>query len=231
MYNRDSKPRKSSIIRMDPDCAICRAPANLACDCEAKGLEVAVQQAETQMMQSIYNEIRSWVRAHAQDYILEYFRLLTERRKAAHTSYLERMTSQAYHYYHAPPHPSEIASAQAALKRGIDEDWQASVQRYPEVLQYFFSLVELTLPSDDESAVKDPPLSALNGSRKNGRRSVAPENFHERERNSTPLARRTPPPIERRTPGPPAIGNPLAPPPGSRRHSFRVPPPPSYFGY
>lgn len=83
---------------------------------------------------------RSWVRAHAQDYILEYFRLLTERRKAQHAAHLDRVTNHAFHYYHAPPHPSEIQAAQAALKRGIDEDWQASVQRYPEVLEYFYSL-------------------------------------------------------------------------------------------
>jgi hypothetical protein len=44
---------------MDPDCAICHAPAALACECEAKGLEVAVRQAEARMMQSIYNDIRS----------------------------------------------------------------------------------------------------------------------------------------------------------------------------
>ena len=44
---------------MDPDCAICHAPASLACECEAKGLEVAVKQAESRMMQSIYNDIRS----------------------------------------------------------------------------------------------------------------------------------------------------------------------------
>ncbi len=55
--------------------------------------------------------------------------MLTERRKQAHLQHLDRITAHAYHYYHAPPHPNEIASAQAALKRGIDEDWQASVQR------------------------------------------------------------------------------------------------------
>ncbi|KAI8633396.1 hypothetical protein F5Y19DRAFT_471668 [Xylariaceae sp. FL1651] len=237
MYHRDyqkdyprEKPRKS-VIRMDPDCAICHAPANHACDCESKGLETAVRQAEARMMQSVYHDIRTWVRAHAQDYILEYFRLLTERRKAAHAQHLERLTSHAYHYYHAPPHPNEIAAAQATLKRGIDEDWQSSVQRYPEVLEYFFSLVEMTLPSDDEPAVKDPPLSALNGSRKAHRRSstVAPESAYERER-----SRKTPPPpsIERRTPAP-MLGNPLAPPPVSRRHGFRAPtaPPQSYYNY
>ncbi|ORY62961.1 uncharacterized protein BCR38DRAFT_458229 [Pseudomassariella vexata] len=237
-YSRDySKPRKS-VIRMDPDCAICHAPATLACDCEAKGLEVAIRQAESRMMQSIYTDIRSWVRGHAQDYILEYFRLLTERRKTAHSSHLERLTAHAYHYYHAPPHPNEIAQAQAALKRGIDEDWQASVQRYPEVLEYFYSLVELTLPGDDESAVKDPPLSALNGSRKAGRRSttgtLAGESFHDSR--NTPLPRRTPPPmIDRRTPGPPPMAGlaglgppPPLPPPSSGRRMYR-PPAPSFY--
>lgn len=60
MYTRDynSKSRKG-VVRMDPDCAICHAPAALACECEAKGLEVAVRQAEARMMQSIYNDIRS----------------------------------------------------------------------------------------------------------------------------------------------------------------------------
>lgn len=61
MYAADyqyEKPRKSSVIRMDPDCAICRAPATAACGCEAKGLETAVRQAEARMMQSIYNDIR-----------------------------------------------------------------------------------------------------------------------------------------------------------------------------
>ena len=54
---RDPKPRKV-IIRMDPDCAICRAPATIACDCEARGLEMAISQAEKRMMQSIYDDIK-----------------------------------------------------------------------------------------------------------------------------------------------------------------------------
>lgn len=57
MYSRDSKPRKN-IIKMDPNCAICGAPAQAACDCEAKGLDVAIKQAEDRMMRSIYTEIR-----------------------------------------------------------------------------------------------------------------------------------------------------------------------------
>lgn len=157
---------------MDPDCAICQAPASVACDCEARGLEVAIRQAETRMMTSIYEDIRNWVRSHARDYILEYFELLKTRRMQAHEQHMERVTAQAYHYYHAPPHPNDITAAQATLKRGIDEDWQSSVQRYPEVLEYYFSLVDLVLPNDNDPMVQDPPLSALSGSRKVTRRAI-----------------------------------------------------------
>ncbi|TQN73909.1 hypothetical protein CSHISOI_01527 [Colletotrichum shisoi] len=257
MYPRDRRPRtprtartRKTTVRMDPDCAICHAPASMACDCEAKGLDVAIKQAEQRMMQSIYNDIRSWVRAHAQDYILEYFRLLTERRKVAHAANIDRINATAYHYYHAPPHPTELAQAQADLKRGIDEDWQSSVQRYPEVLEYFFSLVDLSLPPDDDPIVKDPPLSALSGSRKStGRRlaggggpppppgrpqAITAPSGHDRD----PFSRRTPPPIDassRRTPGlggrdrrsmPPPMGHP-GPPPGPFGRT--APPPPGYY--
>ncbi|RFU77853.1 serine threonine phosphatase [Trichoderma arundinaceum] len=215
---RDSKVRKT-IIRMDPDCAICHAPASMACDCEAKGLEVAVKQAEERMMRSIYSDIRSWVRAHAQDYILEYFRQLAERRKTAHSAHLDHITAHAFYHYNAPPHPNQIAEAQATLKRGIDEDWQASVQRYPEVLEYFYSLIELTLPADDEAAVKNPPLTAppRKPSRRAGSISASagsapppaiapPSSFHDREAL-----------MERRTPAPPAASR--------DRRTFRPPPP------
>lgn len=129
---------------------------------------------------------RSWVRAHAQDYILDYFSHLTNRRKEAHAAHIHRITERASYYYHARPHPTEIAAADAELKRGIDEDWRTSVQRYPEVLEYFYSLIDLNLPSDDEAAVRDPPLSALTGG--SGRKVrlrepvVSPVGGRERER-------------------------------------------------
>ena len=80
---------------------------------------------------------RSWVRGHAQDYILSYFGMLTTRRKDQHAETIHRITERAAYYYNARPHPSEVAAVDAELKRGIDDDWKASVQRYPEVLEYF----------------------------------------------------------------------------------------------
>lgn len=175
--------------------------------------------------------------------------MLSERRKEAHSRHLEDLRRQAYYAYNSEPHPSQIAHAQSVLKRGIDEDWQTSVQRYPEVLEYFFSLVELTLPDESEPSVKDPPLSALSGGRKFGRRHapepIAPGPFHApidavppRHAPIDAMPPRhtiTPPPptqgmsmgMGRRTPGPPG---PPGPPRRAERRGLRPPaPPPSFY--
>lgn len=54
---------------------------------------------------------------------------------------------------------SQIAEGHAELKRGIDADWRASILRYPEVLDYFYGLIELKLPSDGSDAVVNPPFT------------------------------------------------------------------------
>ena len=53
-HSRSKKPVKI----MDPDCAICSQPALAQCECEAKGLDLAVRQAEQRMMNSVLNDIR-----------------------------------------------------------------------------------------------------------------------------------------------------------------------------
>ncbi|KAI2778108.1 hypothetical protein F4815DRAFT_478780 [Daldinia loculata] len=57
------------------------------------------------------------------------------------------------------------------IKEQVNASWRSAVQSFPEILEYFYSLVEVTLPSDDDPAVNDPPLSALSGSRKASRRT------------------------------------------------------------
>ena len=178
---------------MDPDCAICSHPAAANCECEANALDTAIKQAEQKMMASVFSDIRygsipsliprpfgilfvylvktrnanplfsSWVRAHAQDYILSFFTTLSDRRRHLHAQQIQAITVRAYNHYRLPPHPSELLTADAELKRGIDEDWKSAVQRYPEVLEYYYNLVDLSLPSDSEEGVRDPPLSALVG--------------------------------------------------------------------
>lgn len=53
-HSRSKKPLQI----MDPDCAICSQPAVAQCECEAKGLDIAVRQAEHRIMSSVFNDIR-----------------------------------------------------------------------------------------------------------------------------------------------------------------------------
>lgn len=55
---------------------------------------------------------------------------------------------------------TQIQDAHAELKRGIDADWRSSVLRYPEVLDYFYSLVEVRIPDDRSPRVIEPPFAA-----------------------------------------------------------------------
>ena len=113
---------------------------------------------------------RDWVITHARQHIQNAFGRLTSTRKQAHAAYLASLPHyEVYMRYsgHPPIHPmyiatlqTQIAEAHAELKRGIDADWRASVLRYPEVLDYFYSLVDLRLPDDHSREVVEPPFAA-----------------------------------------------------------------------
>lgn len=113
---------------------------------------------------------RDWVIEHARQHILNQFTQLTSTRKNAHAAYLNSLPNYSiFMQYsgHPPIHPMyidnlqrQIAEAHADLKRGVDADWRASVLRYPEVLDYFYGLVELRLPSERSPRVAEPPFAA-----------------------------------------------------------------------
>ncbi|KAF2749873.1 hypothetical protein M011DRAFT_280525 [Sporormia fimetaria CBS 119925] len=152
-----------------PNCAICNAPAYPECPCEAERLQIAVKQAEHRAMEPRLAEIRDWVIAHSRQHILNAFHNLSSTRKQAHYAYLSRLPNYSIYMQfsgHPPIHPTylhqlqvQIAEAHADLKRGIDADWKASVLRYPEVLDYFYSLIELRIPSDSSPRVSEPPFA------------------------------------------------------------------------
>jgi hypothetical protein len=111
-----------------------------------------------------------WVINHARHHIQVAFKRLTSIRQHAQTAYLNSLPHYDVYmrFSGAPPiHPmyiqqlqSQIAEAHAEFKRGIDLDWRASVLRYPEVLDYFYSLVELRLPGEADRSVVEPPFAA-----------------------------------------------------------------------
>ena len=117
----------------------------------------------------LIRERRDWVIHYARQHILKAFESLAQIRKQARAAYLENLPNyDTYMRYSGhPPIPeslvstlqSQIAEAHAEMKRGTDADWRASILRYPVVLDYFYSLVELRLPSDSSDAVVDPPFA------------------------------------------------------------------------
>jgi hypothetical protein len=51
-------PPNSETLGMNPNCAICNAPASEACLCESRAFELAITQSELRMMRQRYEEIR-----------------------------------------------------------------------------------------------------------------------------------------------------------------------------
>jgi len=157
---------------LDPNCAICNAPPQAQCPCEAERLEIAVRQAEHRMLDAMMADVRDWVIQHARSYVLQSFTRISGIRKAQHSNYLASL-HQASYYSLGGAHPAQLHAAEVELKRGIDEDWRRSVQSYPEVLDYFYGLVDINLPSDSSLNVTEP---ALDG-RKRAHRSKRRESF------------------------------------------------------
>lgn len=75
--------------------------------------------------------------------------------------HLDQISAQCAYHYGGTPSPSMLARAVEEYRQGVSEDWRCSVQMYPEVLQYYFSLVKVTLPEDDSPSVTNPPLGVL----------------------------------------------------------------------
>ncbi|XXG96334.1 Arp2/3 complex subunit, actin nucleation center [Hypoxylon texense] len=147
---------RNSVIRMDPDCAICHAPASHACDCEAKALEIAIKQAESRMMPSVRNDLRTWVRNHAQNIVegdfLDYTRQIESRQR-------QRSAGEA-----AP-------GQEPSIREQVNAGWSTAVQSYPKALEYYYSLVQVGFPDDNDPAVRDPkPLNEPRGAGKAVRR-------------------------------------------------------------
>jgi hypothetical protein len=107
---------------------------------------------------------------HARAHILKAFENLTSIRKQAHSAYLASLPNYDIYMRYSGRPPilpmylatlqAQISEANTELKRGIDADWRASVLRYPVVLDYFYGLVQLRLPSERSQEVVQPPFAA-----------------------------------------------------------------------
>lgn len=139
--------------RMEPRCAFCHLPAPLTCDCEAKNQETDTRRAEAKMLQTSYNEVRDWVRRHAKNQVSTRFRIAASQIEGDRLRALDELE---HGVDEASGDTSETADA--ALKRKINQLWCEAVQTYPSSLDHFYSLADFSVPSDDDPAVRDPPL-------------------------------------------------------------------------
>ncbi|TKA34214.1 hypothetical protein B0A50_00194 [Salinomyces thailandicus] len=154
---------------IDPSCAICGAPPFPECPHESQRLELALDQAQQRWEKM--RSIRSWVLNHARDQIITTFHHLRTTRYHAHLAYLQTLPCfTLYHRFNgAPPiHPTQlqvlhaqIQQANGVFRQGVDEDWRRSCLRYPEVLDYYFELVGVELPGEEEVEVRDPRFGGV----------------------------------------------------------------------
>ncbi|KAH8148717.1 uncharacterized protein LAJ45_07060 [Morchella importuna] len=127
---------------MDPNCAICDGPPKNRCDCEFRTLVHAVEESEQRVLEPMYDEIRTWVTTQARAAIHRDFRAREARRKTAYERWLLDYGARAPRWQR-----EEMAFS---LQRAISEDWKAAVERYPEVLDYYYGEVKWSTRSGGE---------------------------------------------------------------------------------
>ena len=223
-----------------PRCAICHAPPYPECPCESERLQIAVQQAETRAMDARLAEIRDWVISHARQHINEAFERLAAARNQAHAAYLASLPYYSVYAQYAgrpPLHPAhlaqlqaQLADAHAELERGIDADWRTSVLRYPEVLDYFYSLVALRLPSERSPSVAEPPFAAAGHADRGYASPVAEAKKKKKKKKKRSDGEPSAPPGRRKSHDH-AIGHMRNPPPVPTPPMHGYPAPGAYHGY
>lgn len=144
-----AKGKEPVKYRMNPDCAICGLPDTSHCECEAKALDIAVKQAENKAVAPLATEIRRWVWDKVRKNI----------------DYDRTTTNSATKETEPPRGKSSTNKDLGGINK--DEVLDGSALYTPsgskndglsEALDYYFGLVELTLPAEDEPCVRNPPL-------------------------------------------------------------------------
>ena len=119
-------------------------------------------------------------------------------REKAHENYLQTLPYYTlYKRYKARPPLassqltlllSQIRQANNILQQGVDQDWRTSCQRYPEVLDYYWSQVRYDWPSDKDDSIADPKFGSKSSFDYSGRpMHTEPEvkpRYRKRERTS-----------------------------------------------
>jgi hypothetical protein len=109
---------------------------------------------------------REWVANTAIRHVTNTFKAMKDARLVNHDAYTKALPYFAvYEQYngHPPLNPHIIANlrrqlheADVDLRRNIDSDWRQCVVRYPEVLNHYYSLVNINIPKE-----ASPPVGLI----------------------------------------------------------------------
>ncbi|EKJ75876.1 hypothetical protein FPSE_04056 [Fusarium pseudograminearum CS3096] len=142
-----AKGKKPVKYEMNPDCAICGLPGIGIpdCECEAKALDIAEKQAGNKVIAPLAKEIRRWVRNKVRKNI-DY----------------DRTTTDSATKETEPPGGNKdlggINKDEVLDGSALYTPFGSNNGGLSEALDYYFGLVELTLPAEDDPRVRNPPL-------------------------------------------------------------------------
>lgn len=111
-------------------------------------------------------QCRDWAAEHAQDAINTSFRELKAQRLRNYKAHLRSLPYfDLYQRYRGSPplYPSQlhiirsqIQAANVTLRARVDEDWYRSCAKYPKVLDYYFSLIDVKIPNGRDPTMLNP---------------------------------------------------------------------------
>lgn len=119
-----------------------------------------------------------WVLNQARLQVLHLFARAKASRLEAHIQYLHTLPYYGLwqHYNGRPPLPprefaylqDQLRNAENNLRMGVDSDWRKACLMYPEMLDYFFGLVEINFPDEKSEMVMRPQPGRRRGRRDSG---------------------------------------------------------------
>ncbi|KAF1349664.1 hypothetical protein BDV97DRAFT_172731 [Delphinella strobiligena] len=157
-----------------PHCAICGGDS-VQCGHEDERLKRALSEAQSRWLAGEQmRAIRHWVLTHARETILFTYGNLETTRRQQYEAHLQTLPyfNLWQIYQEGTPLPAsqldhlklQMRQAYEHMHRTLDKDWQNCLQKYPELLDYYFSLVSVECPDEEDVRVEHPTIT--NGEKK-----------------------------------------------------------------
>lgn len=126
---------------ISPVCAFCHSPGMFRCQCEHRYQLHEMNQAEQKIFEPIKLSTRNWVRGCAEKYVLKEFRSRVEDIKPGENTM---------------SHRQDDIDRDEELREESNRVWGECFQHHANLMEYFFAIVDIGLPKDDEDVVRNP---------------------------------------------------------------------------